>query len=65
MALKDLNQLVMEIGSARAFVMISKLIGGFKEGYDMIEFQGNPDYWNGKSDKNGYTEGRWLAQRKK
>ena len=65
MALKDLNRLVMEIGSARAFVMISKLIGGFKEGYDMIEFQGNPDYWNGKSDKNGYTEGRWLAQRKK
>ena len=65
MALKDLNQLVMEIGSARAFVMISKLIGGFKEGYDMIEFQGNPDYWNGKSDKNGYTEGKWLAKRKK
>ena len=65
MALKDLNQLVMEIGNARAFVMISKLIGGFKEGYDMIEFQGNPDYWNGKSDKNGYTEGKWLAKRKK
>ena len=55
----------MEIGSARAFVMISKLIGGFKEGYEMNEFQGNPDYWNGRSDKNGYTEGKWLAKRKK
>ena len=34
--------------------MISKLIGGFKEGYEMNEFQGNPDHWNGRSDKNGY-----------
>ena len=65
MALKDLNQLVMEIGNARASVMISKLIGGFKEGYEMNEFQGNPDHWNGRDDKNGYTEGKWLAQRKK
>ena len=55
----------MEIGSARVFVMISKLIGGFKEGYDMIEFQGNPDHWSSRSDKNGYTEGKWLAKRKK
>ena len=55
----------MEIGNARVSAMISKLIGGFKEGYEMTNFEGNPDYWNGKSDKNGYTEGKWLAQRKK
>ena len=55
----------MEIGNARVSVMISKLIGGFKEGYEMTNFEGNPDYWMGRSDKNGYTEGKWLAQRKK
>ena len=55
----------MEIGKKRVSVMISKLIGGFKEGYDMYNFEGNPDHWNGRSDKNGYTEGKWLAQRKK
>ena len=55
----------MEIGNARASVMISKLIGGFKEGYEMNEFQGNPDHCSGKDDKNGYTEGKWLAKRKK
>ena len=55
----------MEIGSVRVSVMISKLIGGFKEGYEMNEFQGNPDHWNGRRDKNGYTEGKWLAQRKR
>ena len=38
-----------------------KLNDGFKEGYEMTNFEGNPDYWNGKSDKNGYTEGKWLA----
>ena len=65
MALKDLNQLGREIGNARASVMISKLIGGFKEGYEMNEFQGNPDHSSGKDDKNGYTEGKWLAKRKK
>ena len=30
-----------------------------------FEFQGNPDHWNGRDDKNGYTEGKWLAQRKR
>ena len=56
----------MVIGNARVSVMISKLIGGFKEGYEMTNFEGNPDHWSGgKSDKNGYTEGKWLAQRKK
>ena len=45
----------MEIGNARVSVMISKLIGGFKEGYEMTNFEGNPDYWSGRSDKNGYT----------
>ena len=42
-----------------------KLNDGFQEGYDMYNFEGNPDHWNGRSDKNGYTEGKWLAQRKK
>ena len=55
----------MEIGNARVSVMISKLIGGFKEGYEKTNFEGNPDYWSGRSDKNGYTEGKWLAQRNK
>ena len=55
----------MEIGSVRVSVMISKLIGGFKEGYEMNEFQGNPDHWGSGSNKNGYTEGKWLAQRKR
>ena len=43
----------------------NKLNDGFKEGYDMYNFEGNPDQWNGRDDKNGYTEGKWLAQRKK
>jgi len=40
-----------------------KLTDGFKEGYDMYVFEGNPNWhaWNGK---NGYTEGKWLAQNK-
>jgi hypothetical protein len=30
-----------------------KLNDGFKEGYEMNEFQGNPDHCNGRDDKNG------------
>ena len=26
-------------------------------------FQGNPDYWKKKQDKNGWEGGRWLAKR--
>ena len=26
-------------------------------------FQGNPDYWKKKHDKNGWEDGRWLAKR--
>ena len=30
----------------------NKLNDGFKEGYDMYNFEGNPDHWNGRIDKN-------------
>jgi len=43
----------MEIGNARVSVMISKLIGGCKEGSEMNEFLGSPDQWSGRDEQIG------------